>query len=405
MKKTLLVLASLLMAIGSFAEEVTFDFINNGLTMFDGITAVSSTNDHSGDFTEDKTTVIDGVSLTVSPSTTKDANRFWAWDNGSQLRVYGGSFKVSATKTISKIEFVQPTKSAKWTEPTVSAGSIEAGVWTGSATEVTFTVNGQCRINQMIVTLGEGSTEPDEPQVTYTDVASVADLLANYTENTTNLNLKLNNAKVVYVNEYNGTVNAYVRENGSAIELRTLGIDAPVNSVLDGSVKCDLVYSYGVPYLKRNVGTSADELTVTESTEAAAPVSASAADIVALKYLNDLVSVGNLTFSKDEYETGKYNYYGTDGDSKIMIYDKFSKVGGVADLVEGQVYTVVGIFGAIFKGNAEIMPVQSVTATTGVEEVNAEKTNVNAPVYNLAGQRVNANAKGILIQNGKKFVK
>lgn len=270
---------------------------------------------------------------------------------------------------------------------------------------MTFTVGAQCRINQMVVTLGEGSTEPDEPEVTYTDVASVADLLANYTEAATNLNLKLNNAKVVYVNEYKGTVNAYVRENGSAIELRTLGIDAPVNSVLNGSVKCDLVYSYGVPYLKKNDGTNAAELTVTESTEAATPVYATAADIVALKYLNDLVSVSNLTFSKEEYETGKYNYYGTDGDSKIMIYDKFSKVGGVADLVEGQVYTVVGIFGAIFKNNAEIMPVQAVTETTGISDVTAEKINVNAPVYNLAGQRVNANAKGILIQNGKKFVK
>lgn len=37
--------------------------------------------------------------------------------------------------------------------------------------------------------------------------------------------------------------------------------------------------------------------------------------------------------------------------------------------------------------------------------VSAEKANANAPVYNLAGQRVNNNFKGIAIQNGKKFVK
>jgi len=40
-----------------------------------------------------------------------------------------------------------------------------------------------------------------------------------------------------------------------------------------------------------------------------------------------------------------------------------------------------------------------------INEINAGKFDVNAPVYNLAGQRVNANAKGILIQNGKKFIK
>ncbi|MFW5611373.1 MAG: nuclease, partial [Prevotella pectinovora] len=42
---------------------------------------------------------------------------------------------------------------------------------------------------------------------------------------------------------------------------------------------------------------------------------------------------------------------------------------------------------------------------SGINEINADKFDVNAPVYNLAGQRVNANAKGILIQNGKKFIK
>ena len=44
-------------------------------------------------------------------------------------------------------------------------------------------------------------------------------------------------------------------------------------------------------------------------------------------------------------------------------------------------------------------------ATTGINNAIAEKANVNAPIYNLAGQRVNNNFKGIAIQNGKKFVK
>lgn len=41
---------------------------------------------------------------------------------------------------------------------------------------------------------------------------------------------------------------------------------------------------------------------------------------------------------------------------------------------------------------------------SGISNSVAEKANVNAPIYNLAGQRVNANFKGIAIQNGKKFV-
>lgn len=43
----------------------------------------------------------------------------------------------------------------------------------------------------------------------------------------------------------------------------------------------------------------------------------------------------------------------------------------------------------------------------GVEgiEVDSETLQVNAPIYNLMGVRVNADAKGILIQNGKKFIR
>lgn len=43
--------------------------------------------------------------------------------------------------------------------------------------------------------------------------------------------------------------------------------------------------------------------------------------------------------------------------------------------------------------------------SAGINGIVAEKeTDLNAPVYNLAGQRVDKNTKGILIKNGKKFV-
>lgn len=43
--------------------------------------------------------------------------------------------------------------------------------------------------------------------------------------------------------------------------------------------------------------------------------------------------------------------------------------------------------------------------TDGIAEIASEKQfNENAPVYNLAGQRVSKATKGLLIQNGKKFI-
>lgn len=42
---------------------------------------------------------------------------------------------------------------------------------------------------------------------------------------------------------------------------------------------------------------------------------------------------------------------------------------------------------------------------TGISEVTVEtEADPNAPIYNLAGQRVSKDTKGILIQNGKKFI-
>lgn len=46
----------------------------------------------------------------------------------------------------------------------------------------------------------------------------------------------------------------------------------------------------------------------------------------------------------------------------------------------------------------------NVNTTTGIESVKAEKFDVNAPAYNMAGQRVNKGFKGLIIKGGKKFV-
>ena len=44
------------------------------------------------------------------------------------------------------------------------------------------------------------------------------------------------------------------------------------------------------------------------------------------------------------------------------------------------------------------------TGTNISSAVVASKVNANAPIYNLAGQKVNKSYKGVVIQNGKKFV-
>lgn len=407
MKKLLrysLTLVFALVASVGFAQT-TFDFDKDYKTLFPGLPGVSSMESNDGDFNEATTCTVDGIAVTVSAKEEGNPNANRIWTSSARLRMYSGTLTIQAPegKQITKIDIAQK----KWNANNkVDNGTIDAkGNWTGSANKVVYSIAGNSQIKTMTVTLGEGGTPQPPVVITYTDVASVKDLLANYKEDTKNLNLTLTNAKVTFVNEYNGTINTYVREGDTAIELRTLGFNMPVNSILNGKVKVDLKYNFDVPYLSANAGTDDESITVTESDEAAQPIEATIADILANKYLNDLVTIKNFTFSKEEFQAGKFNYYANDGEQKIMIYDKFNKVGGVAELTEGETYTVTGLYGAIFKGTPEILPTQAVVAgtPTGITNITTSAAD-NAPIFNLAGQKVGKSYKGVVIKAGKKMI-
>ena len=407
MKKLLrysLTLVFALVASVGFAQT-TFDFDKDYKTLFPGLPGVSSMESNEGDFNEATTCTVDGIAVTVSAKEEGNPNANRIWTSSARLRMYSGTLTIQAPegKQITKIDIAQK----KWNANNkVDNGTIDAkGNWTGSANKVVYSIAGNTQIKTMTVTLGEGGTPQPPVEITYTDVASMKNLLANYKEDTKNLNLTLTNAKVTFVNEYKGTINTYVREGDTAIELRTLGFNMPVNSILNGKVKVDLKYYFDVPYLAANAGTDDESITVTESTEAAQPIEATVADILANKYLNDLVTIKNFTFSKEEYQEGKFNYYANDGEQKIMIYDKFSKVGGVAELTEGETYTVTGLYGAIFKGTPEILPTQAVVpgSSTGITNITTSAAD-NAPIFNLAGQKVGKSYKGVVIKAGKKMI-
>ena len=408
MKKLLrysLTLVFALVASVGFAQT-TFDFDKDYKTLFPNLPGVSSMESNEGDFNEAATCTVDGIAVTVSAKEEGNPNANRIWTSSARLRMYSGTLTVQAPegKQISKIEIAQK----KWNANNkVDNGTLDAkGNWTGSANKVVYSIAGNTQIKTMTVTLDNGGTTPEPPvEITYTDVASVKNLLANYKEDTKNLNLTLTNAKVTFVNEYKGTINTYVREGDTAIELRTLGFNMPVNSILTGKVKVDLKYNYGVPYLTANAGTNDESITVTESDEAAQPIEATIADLIANKYLNDLVTIKDFTFSKEEYQTGKFNYYANDGEQKIMIYDKFNKVGGVAELTEGETYTATGLYGAIFKGTPEILPTQKVVpgTPTGITNITTSAAD-NAPIFNLAGQKVSKSYKGVVIKAGKKMI-
>lgn len=380
----------------SFGQTI-FNFDNDYKTLFPDLPGVSSSSSHEGDFTKATTCTVDGIKVTISKKTSgNNENRIW--ESSPRLRVYTGTITVEAPegKKMSKIAF--STKAWGATN-TADVGKLSTNLWTGDANKVVFTIGKSTTIKTMTVTLA-GTV------ITYTDVPSVKDLLTNYTKDTPNLNLKLTNAKVIYVNEFKGTVNTYVREGDAAIELRTLGFDMPVNSTISGTVKVDYAVNYGVPYLKANDATNDESLTIQESTEEAQPIVATVADIVAKKYINDLVIIKDVKFTKESVTSGtstRTNYYINDGDQKVQLYDKF-QVSDLATLTDGETYTVQGLFGQIFKDVPEILMTKKVAETTGINNITTDATLENAPAFNLAGQKVGKAYKGVVIKAGKKFV-
>lgn len=381
----------------TFAQEVTFDFDNDYKTLFPELTGTSSSDSKDGDITKAMTCTTNGISVTVSAKTSgSNENRIWI--SSPRLRMYSGTLTIQAPadKKIASIDIINK----KWNDNNkADVGTNNKGSWTGDANKVVYTIAGNTQIKSIKVTLAGTKIE-------YTDAASVKELLANNTEAKDYINLKLTNAKVLYVNSYKGTVNTYVREGDTAIEMRTLGIDMPVNSIISGTVKVNLAYDAGIPYLSASKETNGENLKITESNEAAEPVIATVKDILDGKYTNDLIKIKEFTFSKEEYTTGKFNYYANDGENKIMIYDKFSGIGGVSKLTEGEKYTLTGIFGVIFRNIPEVLPIKAVEkfGPTGITNITADEAAKNAPVYNLAGQKVTKAYKGVVIKNGKKMI-
>lgn len=55
--------------------------------------------------------------------------------------------------------------------------------------------------------------------------------------------------------------------------------------------------------------------------------------------------------------------------------------------------------------NAKILVAVMAASTTGISNISAEETSKQAEVYNLSGQRVDASYKGIVVRNGRKYLR
>ena len=274
----------------------------------------------------------------------------------------------------------------------------ETATWTGKATSITFKASKQVRAYKVVVTLEGGAVTPIPEVQTVDNIAAFKAL-----SDGTTAQLKLNNAQVLYTWTSNkGNTSTYIHDATGALLLHNSGLTLKENQMLNGEVTLKLTDYKGLPEGVKTDKTNADGLTITDGTPAKPKV---ITPDKAGENLSDLVQVEGVTIQSEQ--SGKYtNYYAHVGDQKIQLYNGFhldaynelSTFEGVKNK------TVKGIV-SMFNGNYQITII-SIDTTTGIDNLNAESKalNDNAPMYNLAGQRVDKTYKGVVIQNGKKFI-
>lgn len=450
MKKTLLLFVSLLMTMGMFAQSKTakFDFTGEsayGMTLLSGSTK---------EYNADPTVCTEGdVTLTLNGKT-----RWWKATNGNELRFYKGAdmtFKVPEGNVITKVELTAKVP-AKFES---AVGTYANGTWTGSANSVVISTNiteKNTPISSAVVTY-QSSSAPmkKDPALSFSETTASGVVGEAFVAPTLT---KATTAAVVYTSsdEAVATVNAETGEvtllaagetkitataaendeyNGGSASY-TLTVTTPALDVVKepysesfetgfGSFVLDNVnLSEGLSYVwaidksykcaKASAYVNKKNLP-SESWLVSPWIELSAAEVIRNLYFDHAVSkyFGNVSEEATlwiKVEGGDWTQITSIAYPEVPQDKSFSPF-------ETQAVSLAGYEGKKIKvgfkyvstdeaaGTWEIRNFKVSTDVSGINEIKADKLDVNAPVYNLAGQRVNANAKGILIQNGKKFIK
>ena len=343
------------------------------------------------------------------------------------LRHYAkNTITISGAKMTKMVFTMSDAGKKQWATVTASEGTMTVDKTNGTTTwentngssSVTLTVGdnndfgsntkkkaGQFNVGKVDITSdGQGGGETPTPPAEETKAENIAAFKALTSGTTATLTLK--DAQVVYKNVYttsSGATNIeyYVRDASGAIQFFNTGLELNVNQIINGTVEVKYTLFNEMTEATKTANTSAEKLTITDG-ETAVPTKVTVADLKSDKYLCDLVTVENANIISET--SGTYtNQYLTNGTDKVMIYDKFKTKTSITD---GEGFDVTGILvKAKLSGNIikELAPI-SAPVPTGINNITTDAADDNAPAYNLAGQKVGKEYKGVVIKAGKKFI-
>lgn len=409
---------------------------------------------------------VNGVTITSTDGgaknadgTFKNGNRIWSPKGNTgtsyDYRVYGSkdnkgtiTFTAPTGKEISKIELTTGT----WNEPTPNVGSIASKTWSGVANSVTFTQEGQCQYKTVTVTFADAGsvTSKKDAGLSFSEETVnvvvgepfTAPALSKAT--TADVTYSSTNTKVAVVDEALGTVEI-VGAGTAKIRATTEENDeyyagqAEYQIIATEPVQTDVT----LPYEDLTGGQGSftiDNVTLSEGLtyvwkwdsnnkymKASAYVGGNKASESHLVSPN--IDLGTATTPTLYFSQCINKYFGTyANEAKLYIaYDgTFDDIPLTAPTIESGNWSkwadeeidltayagkkiqvkFVYISTTTAAGTWEIKNFKvEDKAASGLNTIEASPLNVNAPMFNLAGQRVSKSYKGIVIQNGKKMIK
>lgn len=216
-------------------------------------------------------------------------------------------------------------------------------------------------------------------------------------ENNTEAELTLTDAVVTFVNGKD----MYITDATGSIDFYNTGLSYTAGQKLNGTIKVKFSVYKNTPQ-----ATNPSENNLTATDGEATPQEVAISDVSLAKVCDYVKVSGKVKILEETSGDNTYtNYYIADeSDNKVMIYRKWKSLEGtdITTLNDGDEATITGII-VPFNDTVEIAVTAMESTSTGIDNINAELTN-DAPIYNLAGQRVEKAVKGINIQNGKKFI-
>lgn len=430
-----------MLSCGLYAQTATFDFTGDeayGMPLLSGSTQ---------EYNQDPYNCSEGnVTLTLAGRT-----RWWA-GSPNHLRTYSGStvtVSVPDNYIITSIVFTSTNNTAKNLSTTVGTYD-NGGTWTGTANSVDFACSETSRFSTIEVTY-QDATEPvkKNPGLVFSETDVTATIGESFTaptltkETTAEVTYSSDNEEVATVDAQTGEVTivalgtakitAQAAENdeyaaGSASY--TITVKNPVLAEVtlpytetfkddQGSFVIEDVNLSGLTYVWKH-----DNYGYMKASAYAGSNKAAESWLISPTIDMTNIEKSTLTFEQcinkyfgnvEEEATLWVKEDGGEWNQITLTYPTLPEDSNWSDF-ETQTVDLTSYAGKKIKigfkytsteaaaGTWEVKNVSITGLATGINKVEADTENVNAPAYNLAGQRVNNSYKGIIIKNGKKYI-